>query len=70
MAASEMARWVRAFFRSRRPGSGDMGGVIHLVEYCTRSTYALGVHEHEVIVVGAGPTGLMLATELALAGCR
>ena len=68
MAASEMARWVRAFLRSRRPGSDGMR------QDYTELKIALGLlmlsvwTDVEVIVVGAGPTGLMLAAELALAG--
>jgi hypothetical protein len=47
---------------------------LHRVELCTEYTYTSGVgtsrefQETEVIVVGAGPTGLVLAGELALAG--
>src|ERR1700754_3330899 len=47
--------------------------MVHQVDTCTRSTYAPGVHndatcDTDVLVIGAGPTGLTLAGELALAG--
>src|ERR1700678_98691 len=61
----------RAFLRSRNPAGSVMRPSIphqvDLVYICIESTLG-GVMQTEVIVVGAGPAGLMLASELTLAG--
>src|SRR5262245_29408969 len=67
MAASESALRVRAFLRSRRPtGSSTPRSYTRLIS--ALGILMLPVMESDVVVVGAGPTGLVLACELAMRG--
>jgi 2-polyprenyl-6-methoxyphenol hydroxylase-like FAD-dependent oxidoreductase len=49
---------------------GDSASVMPLLSFCLGSRAYPRVVETDVIIVGAGPTGLMLAAELRLAGLR